>query len=99
MPKGTKEDILLRTEEVGHPLPQKNINMITITASTVKDMLTILNTSKSSGPDSINPTLLKNTTKAISPSLAQLFNYSLRTASFPTNWKLARFAQIYKSRV
>ena len=70
--------------------------MINITASTVKDLLDILNVSKSCGPDEIKPEFLKKTSATIAPVPAKIFNYSLRTATFPEIWKLAFVTPIQK---
>ena len=76
--------------------PNGNLSMINIKASTVKDILDIINTTKSSGPDEIKPIYLKKTSAVISPILAKIFNYSLRTSTFPDNWKLAYVTPIHK---
>ena len=78
------------------PLDTSNLKMINITARSVKDIIDILNTSKSSGPDDIKAIFLKNTSGAIAPVLAKIFNFSLRTSTFPDIWKLAFITPLHK---
>ena len=52
--------------------------------------------SKSSGPDNITLRMLKSTAYSIAPSLTNLFNLSLATGIFPTDWKLARVVPVPK---
>ena len=52
--------------------------------------------SKSSGPDNITPRMLKSSAYSIVPSLTNLFNLSLATGIFPTDWKLARVVPVPK---
>ena len=73
-----------------------NLYMINITSSTVKDILEILDTSKSSGPDEVSAKFLKNTSKAIAPILSKIFNFSMHTAVFPDQWKLAYVTPLHK---
>ena len=63
----------------------------------VANMLAILDTSKSSGPDDISSMMLKSTAYSIAPSLAKLFNTSLAKGALPTEWKLARVVPVPKS--
>ena len=79
-----------------HPLPQHNLSSINITATLVKDLLRILNTSKATGPDNIHPKILKMTADTISSILAKLFNFSIRSGTFPEPWKLAFVTALFK---
>ena len=91
---------LLDTSNASVPTFSNNdtpmLRSIRITSTLVKDILDILNTNKSSGPDDISPLILKNTSKSIAPVLAKLFNFSLRSEVFPTQWKLAHGTPIFK---
>lgn len=49
----------------------------------VIDNLQNLNSSKASGPDNINPTLLKQVTLEPSILLEELFNFTLQQSSVP----------------
>ena len=80
-----------------YPLLEGNLSMINITSSMVKDISTILDPKKAHGPDNITPLILKRTAAAIAPILAKLFNFSLRTSTFPDKWKLANVTPIPKS--
>ena len=62
----------------------------------VIDTLQNLNTSKASGPDNINPTLLKQPTTELSKPLADLFNFSLQQSSVPQQWKIANVTPVHK---
>ena len=53
-----------------------------------------LNTTKATSVDTISARLLKTTAPAICSSLCVLFNYSLRTASIPAEWKAANVIPI-----
>ena len=61
------------------------------------NMLAMLNTSKSCGPDDTSEMMLKSTATSIAPSLAKLFNTSLAWEILPTEWKLARVVPVPKS--
>ena len=55
-----------------------------------------LDINKATGSDGIPVRLLKVTADQISPSLAMLFNKSLRLGIFPRDWKLANIVPIFK---
>ena len=63
----------------------------------VADMLSGLDLSKSSGPDDITPRMLKSTAYSITPSLTQIYTFSLTSGIFPTDWKLARVVPVPKA--
>ena len=69
---------------------------ILITEAEVEDMLTILDTSKATGPDCINPRLLREATPVLKYLLCKLFNISLSLSSFPSEWKLANVTPVFK---
>lgn len=58
--------------------------------------MTGLDIKKATGIDGINAWLLKVTASAISPSLSDLFNHTLKTSEIPTKWKSARITPILK---
>ena len=84
------------TDPPNLPKPTSTLNTINIRATTVKDIIEIINTSKSCGPDPITPVLIKNTGKTIAPILSQIFNYSIKSSCFPDHWKLAHVMPIHK---
>ncbi len=59
--------------------------------------LRALDVKKSSGADGISALMLKRTAYAIAPSLKTLFNLSISTGKFPTDWKFARVVPIPKA--
>ena len=67
------------------PLPldtPSNLDNITITQSDIKDVLTLLKSSKASGPDGINQRILKEGAQFIITPLCTLFKMSLRENTF-----------------
>ncbi|KAK3096455.1 hypothetical protein FSP39_000336 [Pinctada imbricata] len=76
--------------------PNSSIEEIMITESDVDDTLSILNPTKASGSDVINPRLLKEGSSVLAPHLAKLFNSSLSMSYFPSNWKKANVIPVYK---
>ena len=52
--------------------------------------------SKATGCDGISPKALKLAARNISQGLSYLFNESLRTGQFPSVWKIARVAPLFK---
>ena len=60
------------------------------------ELITNLDVTKSSGVDGISARMLKQTSASIVPSLTKLFNLSLRTRTFPDDWKHARVVPIPK---
>ena len=80
-------------------LPDENINIldnIQLTQKDVYDVLNSLDTSKSSGPDSISPKMLKIGAEGLSYPLCKIFNLSLELGKFPANWKKANITPIHK---
>jgi len=62
----------------------------------VRDCLSIFDPSKATGPDGIPARILKECSEQISPSLCSLFNHSLRTGRFPSEWKSADVTPVHK---
>ena len=62
----------------------------------VYDLLVSLNISKSNGPDDISARMLKATAASIAPSVASLFNLSLKLGRVPLEWKESRVVPIPK---
>ena len=56
-----------------------------------------LSASKTSGMDQISARILKIASHIIVPSLTSIFNQSIRTGLFPTDWKSTKVTPIYKS--
>ena len=60
-------------------------------------LLSSLNTRKATGADGITAQMLKATGTSIVKSITKLFNLSLTTGIFPTDWKFARVIPIPKT--
>lgn len=79
------------------PIMQVNrLNQISITESDVEDILSSLDTSKATGPDLINPRLLKEASSVLKYPLCRLFNLSLSESIYPSIWKNANVAPVFK---
>ena len=68
------------------------------TEDSVFDLLAALDTSKSTGHDEISAKMLKYTAESITPSLTALFNLSISTGVFPSEWKIGRIIPIPKGK-
>ena len=77
-------------------LPAESLGIIQISTQDVEDVLKLLNVSKSSGSDLISPRLLKEGAPVLSTHLANLFNKSIETSAFPSQWKLANVIPVHK---
>ncbi|KAK3102599.1 hypothetical protein FSP39_012507 [Pinctada imbricata] len=73
-----------------------SIDNIDITETDVKDVLDNLDISKATGPDGINPRLLKEASSELCGPLSKFFNRSLEIAKYPSVWKEANVSPIYK---
>ena len=67
------------------------------TEDEVFDLLTSLDSSKSTGPDGVSAKMLKETATSITYSLTKLFTQSISKGVFPSDWKIARTVPIPKS--
>ena len=66
------------------------------TEDSIFDLLVALDTSKSTGHDEITAKMFKCTAESITPSLTKLFNFSISTGVFPSEWKIGRIVPIPK---
>ena len=64
----------------------------------VYEELTRLNTTKSVGSDGISGKVLKMTAVSTVPQLTALFNMSISTGKFPSEWKIGRIVPIPKGK-
>ena len=62
----------------------------------ILEMLLALETTKSSGPDGISATMLKQTAVSIAPGITKLMNLSIHLGKFPTAWKTPSVVPIPK---
>ena len=60
------------------------LERITVSFLDVEKVLLNLKINTASGPDGISTRMLKMTARQIAPSLARLFNFSLRTSTYPS---------------
>ena len=64
--------------------------------SKIRYKVNALKTNKSTGPDDIQPKLLKLASDSIVPSLLSLYQHSIETKTVFTSWKTARLTPIFK---
>ena len=72
------------------------LSEIVNTTQDVQDILETLDTSKATGPDSINPTLLKQAWLTIVEPLCKFYNLSLHNWLVPSQWKIANVIPVFK---
>ena len=60
------------------------------------DLLSHLNTSKAMGPDKIHAWVLKEGRHGLRKPLSMLYNLSLKSGKFPSDWKQALVTPIFK---
>ena len=78
-------------------MPENQLCDIELNETDVEDVLSILNNNKASGPDLINPRLLKEASTELKYPLCRLFNFSLSIGVFPTEWKKANVTPVFKN--
>lgn len=69
---------------------------IRIEEKLVRDKLGNINTSKSQGPDELNPKLLSELRNELCKPLTNLFNRSIQTGVIPQDWRDASVAPLHK---
>ena len=88
---------LQTTDCLNYPLADDCPDEILCTESEVTALLVTLDIAKASGPDGISARMLRETAEHISPSLAKIFNLSIKTGSFPSLWKKSNIVLIPKA--
>ena len=73
------------------------LSTIQCTEEEVEKLLCSLKVKTSTGPDGISSHMLRNTAFSISSPLHKLFNLSLSSGCFPTDWKSSNITPVYKS--
>ncbi len=95
----------VQTENPDDPIP-KDHNLIyypkipdfVINVDEVYNLLNSLDMTKATGPDNISNIFLKKCALGLAKPLCIIFNLSLKIGAFPTKWKLANVAPIYKNK-
>ena len=77
-------------------LTDTRLGRITTNENEVESLLRRINTNKSSGPDGIGNWVLKHCAKSLSFPYSKLFNKSLETGIFPSQWKHANVCPVFK---
>ena len=75
---------------------ETTFSMKSLTVYAVYKKLKAINERKAGGLDKIPCKLLKISAEIVAPSLTQIFNKTISTSIFPTDWKLARVTPIFK---
>ena len=92
----TLDDTLVNLPDNYDMLTQNNFEHLETRVDDVQKYLSQINTKKASGPDGVNPLLLKEGANQLAIVLCRLFNMSLNTGEFPRAWKLANVIPLYK---
>ena len=69
-----------------------------VTQETVVKLLRNLDPSKAPGPDGMLPSVLRECSQFLAPSLAKVFNCSLQSGRVPDAWKMANITPLFKAR-
>lgn len=75
-----------------------NMNHIVLTEMKIFNQLKKLPKNACMGPDEISPLLFRACAKSLTPPLALIFQKSLDTGVFPTQWKTSYITPIFKSK-
>ncbi|CAB3387287.1 Hypothetical predicted protein [Cloeon dipterum] len=78
------------------PSQEEKLSEWRITESDVDNLLHVLDAKSATGPDGVPAVLLKRCAKTLCPSLAHIFNLSLRACDLPADWKCAAVTPIPK---
>ena len=91
LPSDATEDSLPDFQLITH----NKLTALHITPEQVLRVLLSLDVNKSVGPDNISNKMLKLASQDIAKPL-DIFNYSLRTSTYPTVWKRANITPVFK---
>ena len=83
------------------PLPRlatSSIESVVITEAAVRRHLKGVNVRKASGPDGVNPHLLKHCADKVTTPLVFIFRQCLVTRVWPSQWKEARITPVHKKK-
>ena len=85
-------------EERQRPDITENLRFRAVLPEEIDKILRSLKNSKSSGLDWIDTHILKMSRSIILPALTKIVNLSIKTNTFPTSWKNAKIAPLYKGK-
>lgn len=74
-----------------------NVHIDEITVDEIRQAIKKLKNKLTSGPDLIPAFVVKDCGYILAEPLCHLFNMSLRSATFPSKWKLAKLCPVFKS--
>ena len=93
------DDSNVNLPNVTTPESSPFLSDIHITEEQVFGHLSTIDISKASGPDEVGARFLKSAARELCKHLAQLFNKSLQTSTFPDIWKIASVVAVFKNGV
>ena len=92
----TKSNYFLPSMDLLPPPPSAQLHTISLDQDEVYEVLATLNPFKSPGHDNISPKVLKFCATSLSEPMTAIFNLSLESAIFPSDWKVHRICPIPK---
>ena len=81
---------------VGYPPDAQNLPTYHLFEDDINEVISEVDTSKSSAIDNINSMVLKDALTALVPYITKIYNASLRNATFPKAWKFGTVVPIPK---
>ena len=72
------------------------LSEIVVSEQDVNDVLKLIDGNKACGPDLVSPKLLKDGATVLTPHLCKIFNISLVSSIFPSDWKTANVVPVHK---
>ena len=87
----------LSTNDVANLVSNSSEDLL-CSPSEILGLINTLDAQKASGPDGISVNMLKATAVSIAPSIAKLFNISIRLARFPQSWKISSIVPVPKTK-
>ena len=72
------------------------LSEIVVSEQDVNDVLKLIDGNKACGPDLVSPKLLKEGATVLTPHLCKIFNISLVSSIFPSDWKTANVVPVHK---
>ena len=76
--------------------PNDNFSFRPVSVTSVYHLLVELSTSKATGMDNIAAKVLQMAAPVVAPSLTEIFNMSIDTQQFPSEWKTAKVIPLFK---